>query len=388
MTARAGRPSGPVVVFAGGGTGGHLCPGLAVARWLQEADPSVRIAFFSTGRPVEQRLLTASGFDVVRLRTRASPAHWWGWPATGLSQGAATVGAVAHLRSLNVSVLVALGGYGSVAPGLGAWVLGRPIVVLEQNSIPGRATRLLSLVADVVCTAWPETVAKLWRRTYAVTTGNPLRAEVLNGDPERGRRAAGLNARDPVLLVLGGSQGARAVNRWVTEGLPALARELPRLQVVHQTGESDHPWVTEAYREADLRAWVQPFLTDIGDFYALASVAVARAGATTVAELAAAEVPAVLVPYPYAADDHQRTNARLAGDRGAAVIVEESEFERTNLPVVLGELLRDQSRRRQMVEALRAFARPEATELVGRCIESLLLHPHARGAALMAGDGL
>ena len=141
MTARAARPV-RVVAFAGGGTGGHLCPGLAVARWLRRADPSVRIVFFTTRRPLEHRLLEPDEFEVVRLRARASPAHWWGWPLTGGSQGAATMCVLAQLRRLGVSVLVALGSYASVAPGLAAWVLGRPLVVLEQT-VPETTITLL-----------------------------------------------------------------------------------------------------------------------------------------------------------------------------------------------------------------------------------------------------
>ncbi len=384
MTARGSRP---VVAFAGGGTGGHLFPGLAVARWLRDADPGLRIVFFTTGRPLERRLLGGGEFEVVRLRGRASPARWWGWPLTGASQVTAGLGALGALRRLGVSVLVTLGGYGSVAPGLAAWSLGRPVVALEQNSIPGRATKLLSLVADVVCTTWPEAVEGLWRRAYAVTTGNPLRPEVLRGEAERARRSAWFHCRGPVLLVLGGSQGSRAVNRWVTNSLPALARELPHLQIVHQAGELDYPWVAQAYRGVGLRAWVKPFLPDIGDFYALASVAVARAGATTLSELAAVGLATVLVPYPYATDDHQRANAHLAADRGAAVVVEEADFERTSLVALVRELLGDRARRRRMAAALRAMARPQATRLVGQCVTSLLLHPHAQGAAMVAGNG-
>jgi UDP-N-acetylglucosamine--N-acetylmuramyl-(pentapeptide) pyrophosphoryl-undecaprenol N-acetylglucosamine transferase len=282
---------------------------------------------------------------------------------------------------------VALGGYGSVGPGLAAWLLGRPLVLLEQNSIPGKATRLLSLFADVVCTAWPETVAGLWRRSFAVVTGNPLRPEILSGDAEGAACAAGFEQGKPVLLVLGGSQGASAVNRWVTGALAELARALPDLQVIHQTGERDCGWVAEAYGRTGLRARVTPFLTDIGDCYALASVVLARAGATTLSELAAAGLPAILVPYPYAADDHQRANAQLAAARGGAVVVEEAEFARTSLASLVGELLADDDRRRRMAEALRRMARPQATSLVGRCVQALLLHPHARGAALVAGNG-
>ncbi|MCK4300609.1 MAG: UDP-N-acetylglucosamine--N-acetylmuramyl-(pentapeptide) pyrophosphoryl-undecaprenol N-acetylglucosamine transferase, partial [Planctomycetes bacterium] len=166
-----------------------------------------------------------------------------------------------------------------------------------------------------------------------------------------------------------------------------LAQELPDLQIVHQTGELDYPWVAEAYRGVGLRAWVKPFLPDIGDFYALASVAVARAGATTLSELAAVGLATVLVPYPYATDDHQRANAHLAADRGAAVVVEEADFERTSLVALVRELLGDRDRRRRMAAALRAMARPQATRLVGQCVTSLLLHPHAQGAAMVAGNG-
>ncbi len=380
-----GRRGWPVVAFAGGGTGGHLCPGLAVARWLRQAQAELGVVFFVTGRPLEQRLLGTGEFELVRLAARASPGRWWGWPLTVVSQTAAVIRSLRHLRQLNVLVLVALGGYGSVAPGLAAWASGRPLVVLEQNSIPGRATRLLSLVADVVCLAWPEARERLWRRNRAVATGNPLRAQVLTGDADRARQQAGLRAGSPVLLVLGGSQGSSAVNRWVTEALPAFARELPHLQVVHQAGELDRAWVAEAYGRAGVRAYVTPFLKEIGDFYSLAELAVARAGATTLAELAATGLPAILVPYPYATDDHQRANARLLAHVGGAVVVEESEFERAELAPLVKELLTDRGRRREMVRALASVARPEAAGLVGQCIETLCRHPQARGAALMAG---
>lgn len=376
-----------VVAFAGGGTGGHLFPGLALARWLRENHPDLEVVFFSTGRALERRLLRDGEFQVVRLAARPSPEHWWGWWMTGVSQATAVLRALSALRRLRVSVVVALGGYGSVAPAVAAWLSGRPVVVLEQNRLPGRASRLLSLFADVVCTAWPETAAGLWRRAYAVTTGTPLRPEVLSGDPERARRAAGFAPRRPVLLVLGGSQGAHAVNRWVAASLAQVARELPRLQIVHQCGTRDYGWLREAYREVNLRSWVKPFLDRIGDFYALATLAVARAGATTLAELAAVGLPAVLVPYPYAADGHQRANALLAAQWGGAVVVEESEFERTSLAALLRELLRDRSRRRAMARALKRMSRPEATRLVGQCVESLCRHPRARGAALVAGNG-
>jgi len=381
------RGSAPVVAFAGGGTGGHLFPGLAVARWLRRADPSLAVVFFTTGRPLERRLLEEGEFAAVRLWSLPAPRSWWGWPLTALSQTATVVGALGELRRRGASALVALGGYGSVGPGLAAWLLGRPLILLEQNSIPGKATRLLSLFADVVCTAWPQTAAGLWRRTFAVTTGNPLRPEILGGDPARAARAAGLEQGKPVLLVLGGSQGASAVNRWLAEALPELARALPDLQVIHQTGERDYSWVAEAYGRTGLRAWVTPFLTEMGDCYALATVALARAGATTRCELAATGLPAILVPYPHAADDHQRANARLVAERGGAVVVEEAEFGRTNLVALVGELLTDEDRRRRMAEALRRMARPQATALVARCVQALLLHPHARSAALVAGNG-
>jgi UDP-N-acetylglucosamine--N-acetylmuramyl-(pentapeptide) pyrophosphoryl-undecaprenol N-acetylglucosamine transferase len=304
-----------------------------------------------------------------------------------VSQVATVVSALGQLRRSGASALVALGGYGSVGPGFAAWLLGRPLVLLEQNSIPGKATRLLSLFADVVCTAWPETIGGLWRRSFAVTTGNPLRPEILGGDAGRAARAAGFEQGKPVLLVLGGSQGASAINRWVTDALTELARALPDLQVIHQTGERDYAWVAQAYGRTGLHARVTPFLTDIGDCYAFATVALARAGATTLSELAAAGVPVILVPYPYATDDHQRANARLVAERGGAVVVEEAEFVSTSLASLIGELLADEDRRRRMGDALRRMARPQATALVGRCVQALLLRPDARRAVGMAGNG-
>jgi len=377
----------PVVAFVGGGTGGHLSPGLAVARWLRRRHAALDIVFFTTGRPVERTLLGGGEFPTVDLPARRSPSRWWGWPATVASQVGTVIRSLGELRRQGVSVLVALGGYGAVGPGLAAWLLGRPLLVLEQNGIPGKATRFLSLLADVVCVSWPESIEGLWRRRFAVETGNPLRTEVLTADVDAVRAETGIDAGSPVLLVLGGSQGARAVNRWVTEAMPRLARELPDLQVIHQAGQLDYDWVADSYRGLPLRSCVRPFFTDMGGLYAVATVTVARAGATTLSELAATGVPAILVPYPHAADDHQRVNARLASSAGGVIVVEESEFGRTDLVELLRNLLTDRSALSDMARAIKTMARPDATRLVGQCVESLLLHPEARFAALVAGNG-
>ncbi len=354
----------PLYVFAGGATGGHLFPGIAVAESLVEREPDARIVFLGTDRPVERDILAKTGYEHVpllresqrRIRQRAG------------GFGRAYFGAVDLLRNGKPRAVIGCGGGASVAPVLAARRLRIPVLLLEQNVIPGRATRLLSRLKTTVCLTYGETATHLPKTACTDPTGNPVRRSITlladrspTTDPSSGPQT---------LLVLGGSQGAHAIN----DGLLHLAEHHPEClsgwQIVHQTGQSDADRVKHGYHQLGIDAVGEPFFDDMVSHYREASLVVSRAGGTTLSELACAGLPAVLVPYPHAKDDHQTANARVFADAGAAVVISTSSDEnwQSSLVSELSSLLKNNERRRAMSFAMRALARPRAADEVASMI--------------------
>jgi UDP-N-acetylglucosamine--N-acetylmuramyl-(pentapeptide) pyrophosphoryl-undecaprenol N-acetylglucosamine transferase len=362
------------IVFAGGGTAGHLFPGLAVAEQLLRFAPGMRITFVGTGKPFETRYVKRAGFDYVALPCQPFPRKAREALRFLTDNFAGYYVARKFLREQGVSLVVGLGGYASVPAARAAARLSIPQLLLEQNAVPGRATRWLAPTAAVVCSAF-EGIRPYLRATCRVrVTGNPLRREFIDGRfttrelPDRlgGRRT---------LVVLGGSGGAQTLNERAPLALYKAGAALGGWQIVHQTGERDLTRTSELYRKLGIKANVVPFIENMPLVLRSSQLAVSRAGGTTLAELAASGVPAILLPYPHATDDHQRMNANLFAEAGAAKTLDEREIVGrldNHLANAVAELAAAHRVRVQMAHAMTRLARPEATRSVVRSIGALL----------------
>jgi UDP-N-acetylglucosamine--N-acetylmuramyl-(pentapeptide) pyrophosphoryl-undecaprenol N-acetylglucosamine transferase len=363
-------PNPLTVVVAGGGTGGHLYPGLAVARELLRQHPDARISFAGTARGLEARVVPSEGFEIDLIRS----AGLKGKSITTRVRGALLVApslwdAWRIVSRRRPDVVVGVGGYSSGPVVLIAALRGVPTLVLEQNAVPGLTNRLLSRVVRAAAITYDETRAYFGAKAFV--SGNPVRAEFFTGPMARDPAAAGEAGRPPRLLVLGGSQGAHAVNLAIVAEAAALFAAEPRLQLVHQTGERDRRPVTDEYERIGLTARVEAYLDGVADEMRAADVVVCRAGATTLAELAATGRPAIIVPLPTATDDHQRRNARVLAEAGAAIAAEERDLGAGRLAGLVAGLLADPNRRRAMSAAMRTFAQPDAAARIAARVREL-----------------
>ncbi len=353
--------SGRTVAIAAGGTGGHVYPGLAVAELLRQRGH--RVVWLGTRNGLEGRVVPAAGvpaewLEIGGLRGKGL-ATMLGLPWR-LARAVAVAGAA--LRRQQPDVVLGMGGYVAGPVGLAARLTNRPLVIHEQNARAGLTNRCLARLGRRVLTGFPDPLG-----ARGEWVGNPIRADIHRLEAPRSRYAG--RPETPRVLVLGGSQGARTLNRFVPKALAGL--DGPRPQVLHQAGELTLEEARNAYREVGLDAQVVPFIEDMAGAYAWADLVVARAGALTVAELAAAGVPAVLVPLPWAVDDHQSANAELLCAAGAAQRLPQAEVEQGALGPLLADLLGDRGRLAQMGEAARAVARPDATERVATICEEV-----------------
>jgi UDP-N-acetylglucosamine--N-acetylmuramyl-(pentapeptide) pyrophosphoryl-undecaprenol N-acetylglucosamine transferase len=356
------------IVFSGGGTGGHLFPGLAVAERLSEEIANLRVTFAGSGKAFEQKHVAAAGFEYLALPCRPLP----GKPGEAVSfiveNLAGYFAARRFLKEEKVDAVVGLGGYASVPMGRAAARSDIPLVLLEQNVIPGRANRWLAKQSDLICTSFPETEERLPGQCPVRFTGNPVRREFLAFQGKQPKAA-------PQLLVLGGSGGARSINENVPRALYRLQSQLTNWKILHQTGEADFQATTVLYEKLAVEATVVPFLNDLPRQLQQSNLVVCRAGGTTLAELAAVGVPAVLIPYPTAKDDHQRKNALVYANAGAALLVEE--------PAVPGRLddalteqlqlfLPEAEKWQEMSAAMARLGRPHAAADVAEMVWSLI----------------
>lgn len=343
------------LLIAGGGTGGHLFPGVAIAEELRAREPDATIKFVGTRRGIEARVLPDLGWDLEFIEV----------------SGLKTVGAVGAVKGMfrlpralwqarrivkqfQPDAVIGVGGYASGPVVLAAKLRGVPTAICEQNSIPGLTNKLLGKVVKSVFLSFDES-RRFFKPTKIVMTGNPVRRDLVQK-----LLAASSEPHDRVhVLVVGGSQGAVAVNELASQALATLAKEMP-LSITHQTGEKDLEATTARYREAGVDADCRAFIKDMAATYQHADLIIGRAGATTVAELAIAGKPAVFIPYPFAADNHQELNAREMADKGAALMFRQAELTADKLADALRPLLVDANRRADMGAAMKALARPSA----------------------------
>ena len=341
-----------------GGTGGHIMPGLAVAEHLRMQ--GWQIAWMGNPDGMEARLTAGHGYEMAWVRFSALRGKGWLRKLLlpfnllrGFSQ------AWSQLGRIRPDVVLGMGGYVTFPGGMMASLRGIPLVLHEQNSVAGLANRVLATVADRILTGFPEVFKQ------GDWVGNPVRPEIAALPPPAVRYA---QHEGPLhLLVVGGSLGAQALNETLPTALALLA-EQERPEVVHQSGERHLPALTERYASAGVKAHCVAFIKDMAGAYDWADLVICRAGALTVAELAAAGVASLLVPYPHAVDDHQTSNARFLGNAGAAILLPQDQLT----PQHLAEL-RNLSRQQltQMAEKARELARPEATAEVARICQEV-----------------
>ena len=347
------------VVIAGGGTGGHLFPGLAVARELLRRQPDAVITFAGTSRGIEARVVPREGFELDVLRS----AGLKGTTAAALARGLVLLplGGVDAWRILSrrrPDVVIGVGGYSSGPVVLAAAARRIPTLLMEQNAVPGLTNRTLARVVSAAAVTFDETITYFGRRGFV--TGNPVRAEFF----ARGDAAAVAGTVPPRVLIFGGSQGAHAINMAMVEAATKLAAHPGGLAITHQTGERDLERVREGYRRTGLEARVEPFLYAMDREVKGADVVVARAGATTLAELTAAGKPAILIPLPTAADDHQRKNAEVLARAGAAEVLDQRSLSGAILADRIAALASDAPRRAEMARAAKTLARPDAARAI------------------------
>lgn len=353
-------------MIAGGGTGGHVFPGLAVADELKRRRPQAEITFVGGSRGLETRLVPQAGYPLRTLRMSGLKGASPGARAAAAGMAAAAlVRCAAWMARRRPHLVIGVGGYASGPAVMAAKGLGVRTMVMEQNHYPGATNRFLAPRVDAVCV--PSEAARRRLGGLGVVTGNPVREAFTRIGPPPGGAALHL-------LVFGGSRGARSINRAMVAALPLLAAMQPPPAVVHQTGPEEVDAVRTAYAATPglAGARVVPFLDDMPAALADADLVVARAGATTLAELAAAGRPAILVPYPHAADDHQRLNAEAVADAGAAVFVLDPDLSGARLAEAVLGLAADPGRRARMAAAARTLAHPDAAARIADVALSLL----------------
>ncbi len=338
------------VMVAGGGTGGHVIPALAIAQELRSCYQA-EVVFVGTQRGIETRLVPAAGFQLrlieigalkrVSLATRLR---------TVFDLPRALMTSAQLLREFRPDVMIGVGGYASGPAMLTAALMSVPTLAFEPNVVPGFANRVLAPTIRAAAVHFAET-CHYFRNCYV--TGVPVRREFFRVPPR-------LQNSRPTLLVFGGSQGAHAINRAVLDALPKLIEALPEIHIIHQTGEKDYAEAQAVYLSTMTSAEVSPFIDDMPGAFARADLLLCRSGASTVAEVTAASKPAIFIPLPTAADDHQRHNATTLANGAAARLLLQSELSTERLVNEITTLLRDRPKLAQMAEAARGFAHPDA----------------------------
>ena len=353
------------VLVAGGGTGGHVFPGIALAEEVVTRHPGNDAVFVGTSRGLEATVVPQAGFPIELVDVKGLKGKGlFTLLANLLLLPRALFQAFRILRRWHPDIVVGVGGYASGPVVLVAWLMRIPTAVQEQNAIAGFTNRLLGKLVDAAFTAFPE-AARHFRRHKVFQLGNPIRRSLLENfmRPE-------VEHDDPRVLIFGGSQGAHALNMRVIEALPHLADLRERIRITHQTGARDREYVERGYRAVGFLPDVREFITDMSAAYAESDLVVCRAGATTLAELTVCRKPAILVPFPAAADNHQVVNARSLVDAGAAVMIEERELTGEVLAQEIRRILFSPEVKENMARSAGRMGSPQAAkEIADVCAE-------------------
>ncbi len=353
-------------LIAGGGTGGHIIPALNIARALMKFDIEAQFLFVGTERGLERKIVPDAGFELKIVDAK---------PWRGISSLRNFLKSSSRVRRIikdfRSDAVIGTGGYVSAPAIIAAKSTRKPLFIQEQNTYPGLATKLGSLFAKRVFLGFEQAKELLWRKSRAIFTGNPAVLAIPNSDKESARRKFGLLQNYRTILLTGGSQGASALNE-VMKIVIDKNEIPPKTQIIWQCGEQDFPSLDKYIAEKDLPIALQPFIDDMGNAYLAADMVISRAGALTLAEIAIAGLPAVLIPYPYAAADHQKANAKAFANAGAAVIIDQKDLIPQILSAEIAEILTNSALMQKMSSAAKSLAKPDAAKNIAGEIVKML----------------
>ena len=351
-------------VIAGGGTGGHLFPGIAVAKELERRFENAEILFVVGRKRIESEILSRYGYKAMTIDVEGLKGRGWKkGVAVMVRLPKSFLQSIRIIREFSPALVIGMGGYSAGPICLAARFMGIPTAIHEQNSCPGLTNRLLSRFADRVFISFEES-RKYFKGRALSLTGNPVRLELFSN-----KRPDVKDSGEWTILVVGGSQGARAINEAFAEAMVCLNRRGMNPNVIHQTGETDYERAVEDYREKGVKGELVPFIQDMTTAYNRADLVVSRAGATTIFELAALGKPCILIPYPHATNQHQEINALSLVRAGGAEMIRQSDLDGETLARVLTKYMDDRSALEEMGKRARKIGRPDAAQ---RIVDQLL----------------
>ncbi len=348
------------IIITGGGTGGHIFPGIAIARELLR-HPEAEVLYVGKEDGPESKWVPDSGFEFAGIRAAGFPrslsvrllTFWFGF-AAGLARANGLIG------RFKPDAVFSTGGYVSVPVSLMPALRGVPVGLLEPNVVPGLAARFLSLFSRRIFVGFEDTLRRFSKRRTQ-WTGIPVREEIITAEKSKARKSFGLNPDTTTLLMLGGSQGAHVLNQYMADVIQFLGQGERAVQVIMMTGWNDYRKVVDQLEKCALKVVLRPFISNIHEAYAAADLVVARSGAMTCAEVLSRGLPALFIPYPHASG-HQEMNARALETAGSAVVILEKELEEEKLSRTLIALVSDEARLKAMGEAARKLAKPDAAK--------------------------
>lgn len=349
------------IIIAGGGTGGHLFPGIALAQVIQSKRPTDqqwKVLFLCTERPFDARELSRYKFDYKVL------------PSPRLSRSPmflikfikSLIIAYQAMTKLRPDYVIGLGGYGSFPSLIIAKILNIPIILLEQNLLPGKVNRVFSAWAKLVLCQWGGAKKYLANPLRARIVGSPIRTEIKRIPRDGACKKLGLDPSKKILAILGGSQGAEAINRLMAENINILIPHKSQIAIIHLTGEADYQKVKAIYEGSGINHYVAAFSREMSEIYSCADLVIARAGGITIAELTALGIPAVLIPYPHAAENHQYLNAREFARYNAGLLIEQNALNTDKLKYIIEDILFNSSVLIQMSQSSQKLGFPKSAE--------------------------
>ncbi|MBI2469860.1 MAG: undecaprenyldiphospho-muramoylpentapeptide beta-N-acetylglucosaminyltransferase [Planctomycetes bacterium] len=352
------------IAFAGGGTAGHLMVGLSTAEEIRSRFDEAEIIFFGTDKKFEKRCVEQRGFQFKQMRARKWEKSYKGVFMFIVTTFVSVIESLIAVRKFNPDIVVGLGGYVSVAPIIAAKLHSIPTILLEQNVIPGKANRFLSKWVDEVYCHWRGSLKWFNKANVVRITGTPIRKDILYSQRGRSAEKFGLSPSKKTILITGGSQGAQAINEVILRCLPKLEPLSNELQIIHCTGEYGYEAAKAAYKQTNISAFVCSFLDDMGAAFSMADVIICRAGATTIAEFTAVGIPAILIPYPHAADNHQYWNAMELASNGGGYLIQQIDLTPEKIIELITDLLNNKEKYDRMKMLNKGIGMPNAASRV------------------------